>query len=100
MVGTIKKMLPIKLVASGIKEKKEIDNITPAEKAKEKGIIISCFLPLKKIGKIPNIVAKPAKLVIIKLIIIEFILKYMKKKKNNAKTKFFIFLIISFQSLE
>ena len=77
-----------------------LNGIYPLEKDKDKGITMFCFLWLKKIGKIPNIVAKPAKLVIIKLIIIEFIVNYMKKKRNNAKTLFFIFLITSFQSLE
>lgn len=52
---------------SGINENSEIINITPAEKASEKGIIVSLLFPLIKHGIRPSRVEKPAIEVIIKL---------------------------------
>ena len=51
--------------------------MTPLANNKEEEIILSSFLIDQKIGITPSIVEKPAKEVIKKLMIIEFIVKYM-----------------------
>lgn len=90
----IDKLFIISLTDSGIKEKTDIDIITPLDIDKQLAIIVSLFLSLKKHGITPKMVESPAKVVIRNGNIILFILNAIQKFIEICYFKINILLIL------